>query len=186
MQTSKFRNRMLFCLAMSMMLSAVAVMAVDHGYAAALSPSVGGASHLARAKVFLAASDYRRALDACLAEVKDHPSVESYVYLTYVYQAVDGYLEHLAKTDQWVKVNHVFLNLATATPSDLVDPPDVLTRIAKEIIQQAAQQQADVAAAMANRLNRPVVDRLWQEQTMWRSAHPEDWWAGVPPEWSWK
>ena len=39
-------------------------------------------THLQRAKVFLAAGDYRRAVEACRQEVLEHPSAESYLYLT--------------------------------------------------------------------------------------------------------
>lgn len=142
-------------------------------------------SFLQRAKVFLKAGDYRRAVEACQAEVQADPSVRSYVYLTYVYHALNGYLEHLAAADQWVRVEQLYLNLATGRPEDLVDPPDVLARIAKELIQQAVQRQADVTAAMAARLDEHSVARLWQEQTAWRQTHPADWWSGVPPEWQW-
>lgn len=142
-------------------------------------------SHLARAKVFLAAGDFRRALDACQREVAERPSVNSYVFLTYLYQAVDGYLESLAKEDRWVAVEHLYLNLAAGRPEDLVDPPDVLARIAKELIQAAAQKQSDVTAAMATRLDSAAVATLWQQQKTWRQSHPTDWWLGVPPEWAW-
>ena len=59
---------------------------------------------LARAKVYLAAGDYRRAVEACQMNVDQSPSVESYVYLIYVYHALNGYLEWLAQRDEWVKV----------------------------------------------------------------------------------
>jgi len=143
-------------------------------------------SHLQRAKVFLKAGDYRHAVEACQAELQDDPSARSYVYLTYVYHALDGYLEHLATTDQWVRVEQLYVNLATGRTEDLVDPPDVLARIAKELIQQAVQRQADVTAAMAARLDETLVNRLWKEQTAWRQARPADWWSGVPPEWQWE
>ncbi len=141
--------------------------------------------HLKRAKVFLAAADYRRALDACLLQVWYAPSVESYLYLTYVYHAIDGYLEHLAKTDKWVRVQHLYLNLAGRGADDLVEPPDVLSRIAKEIMQGSVRQQSDITAAMAARLDEETVNRLWLQQTAWREARPKDWWLGVPEEWGW-
>lgn len=142
-------------------------------------------SNLQRAKVFLAAGDYRRAIEACQREIADRPSAETYVYLTYVYQALDAYAEFLAKTDQWVQMEQLYLNLATGRPEDLVDPPDVLARIAKEMIQSAAQKQSDINAAMATRLDDALVKRLWMQQTAWRKARPESWWLGVPPEWVW-
>ena len=141
--------------------------------------------NLSRAKVFLAAGDYRRALDACLREVEETPSVQSYVYLTYTYHAIDGYLEHLAKHDRWVQVEHLFLNLAARGATDLVDPLDALARMAKEIMHQALQKQSDISAAMATRLDRKMTEQLWQQQTAWRKVRPNDWWAGVPKEWAW-
>lgn len=141
--------------------------------------------HLKRAKVFLAAGDYRRAVEACQKEIEEAPSAESYVYLTYVYHAIDGYLEALAKADRWVAVEQLYLNLASRETQDLVDPPEVLARIAKEIIQGGVQRQADVSAAMAARLDGAVVERLWKQQADWRKARPDSWWAGVPDGWGW-
>jgi tetratricopeptide (TPR) repeat protein len=141
--------------------------------------------HLRLAKIFLAAGDYRRAIESCQRQIDDHPSAESYVYLTYVYQAIDGYLEHLAKTDQWLKVEQVYLNLASNKTEDLADPPSVMARIAKEMIQGSVRDQADVAAAMAVRLDKETVNRRWQEQTAWRTANPDSWWFGVPDAWGW-
>lgn len=141
--------------------------------------------HLDRAAVFLRAGDYRQALESCLAEVRDAPSARSYVYLTYTYHALDGYLQHLANTDQWVRVEQLYVNLSTGRVEDLLDPPDVLARIAKEVIQQSVQRQADVIAAMAARLDEALVKQLWQEQAAWRQARPDDWWSGVPPQWQW-
>jgi len=145
----------------------------------------GARDHLSRAKVFLAAGDYRGALEACLREVREVPSAESYVYLTYVYQAVDGYLDHLAAIDRWVGVEQLYSNLTFQGPQDLVDPPDILARIAKEAIQESARKQSDVNAAMAARLDQATVERLWKQQTAWRKANPKTWWAGVPAEWNW-
>jgi hypothetical protein len=141
--------------------------------------------HLARAKVFLAAADYRRAVSACLREVDERPGAASYVYLTYVYHALDGYLDHLAKEDKWVAVEMLYLNLAGHDVENLTDPPDVLARIAKEIIQGSARKQADIYAAMAARLDIETTNRLWQEQTAWRAARPASWWLGVPASWHW-
>lgn len=142
-------------------------------------------SHLQRAKIFLQAADYRRAIEACQDEVRVRPSAAAYAYLTYVYLALDQYLDHLAKTDQWVTVELIYLNLASGRTEDLTDPPDVLARIAKEVVQQALQRQADVTAAMAKKLDEAAVRDLWKQQAAWRQAKPVDWWFGVPPEWSW-
>jgi hypothetical protein len=144
-----------------------------------------GRDHLKRAKVHLAAADYRRAIDACQREIDESPSAASYAYVTYVYQALDGYVEHLAKTDRWVLIEQLYRSLALTSTQDLIDPPEVLARIAKEMIQDGARRQSDVAAAMAARLDKETVARLWKAQTAWRSAHPDDWWAGVPDEWGW-
>lgn len=155
--------------------------------AAAGAAGTQAAAHepLQRAKVFLAAGDYRRAIEACQREVETAPSAASYVYLTYVYQALSGYLEALAKEDRWVAVEQLYLNLAARQVEDLVDPPDVLARIAKEIIHDSAQRQSDVAAAMAARLDKAETERLWQQQAAWRKAHPDNWWSGVPEAWGW-
>ena len=153
--------------------------AIAEEAAASLSP-------LHRARIYLQAGDYRRAIEACQEEVDARPSAAAYVYLTYVYLALDGYLDYLAKTDQWVTVELLYLNLASGGVNDLTDPPDVLARIAKEVVQQASQRQADIAAAMAKRLDEVTVLRLWQQQTAWRQANATAWWFGVPPEWSWE
>ncbi len=144
-----------------------------------------GRDHLRRAKVYLAAGDYRRAIDACQREIDEAPTVVAYVSLTYVYQALDGYVEHLAKADQWVPIEQLYRSLTTSGTQDLIDPPEVLARIAKEMIQDGARRQSDVAAAMAARLDKEAVNRLWKLQTAWRAAHPDHWWAGVPDEWNW-
>jgi hypothetical protein len=144
-----------------------------------------GMSDLQRAKVYLAAGDFRRAIEACRREVDSRPSAEAYLYLTYVYQGLDAYVESLAKADQWVVLEHLYLSLVTGKPEDLVDSPDVLTRIAKELIQSGARQQSDIAAAMAARLDPAVVSLVWPQQTAWRKAKPDGWWFGIPPEWQW-
>lgn len=140
---------------------------------------------LSRAKTFLAAGDYRRAIDMCQLEATVRPSVSSYVYVTYVYQALDAYLEALAKADQWVQVEQVARNLSGGRPEELLDAPDVLARVAKELIQDAARRQADVAAAQATRLDPDTAARLWREQKHWRVEQPDRWWFGVPQEWKW-
>lgn len=152
-----------------------------------LPPSASQAhpTNLQRARIFLAAGDYRRAVEACRQEVQEHPSAESYLYLTYVYQALDAYVESLAKMDQWVAMEHLYLNLTSGSPEDLVDPPNVLARIAKEMIQSAAQQQADVTAELATRLDAAIVARVWPQQTAWRKINPNGWWFAPPPEWAW-
>lgn len=142
-------------------------------------------THLQRAKVFLAAGDFRRAVEACRQEVQDHPSARSYLYLTYVYQALDAYVESLAKADQWVAMEHLYLNLSSGGPEELLDPPNVLARMAKEMIQAAARQQSDVTSELATRLDPSLVAVVWPQQTAWRKAKPDGWWFTVPPDWSW-
>ena len=143
------------------------------------------ASQLVRAKVYLQAGDYRRAVEACQRNIDQNPSVEAYVYLAYVYQAVDGYLAHLAKQEDYVKVEQLSLNLTAREVIDIIDPPNVMPRMAQELIHEGLRQQFDIAAAMANRLDRARTDKLWMQQTAWREAHPDSWWAGVPKEWQW-
>jgi hypothetical protein len=150
------------------------------------SESIFPHPHLRHARLFLAAADYRRAIDACLEEVREHPSVASYIYLTYVYHALDGYLDDLAKKDQWVGVEQLALSLAGDRPEQLLDPPDILARVAKELIHMSVQKQSDITAAMASRLDTAEVRRLWEEQTVWRRAHPQDWWRSVPEAWRWE
>ena len=147
--------------------------------------NVSPPTHLHRAKIFLAAGDFRRAVEACRQEVQDHPSARSYLYLTYVYQALDAYVESLAKADQWVAMEHLSLNLSSGGMEDLLDPPNVLARMAKEMIQAAARQQSDVTSELATRLDPSVVSVVWPQQTAWRKAKPEGWWFTVPPQWEW-
>jgi tetratricopeptide (TPR) repeat protein len=147
------------------------------------SAPVTAQTALGKATVFLAAGDYRRALEVCQRQIDESPSAASYIHLTYVYQAIDAYLEHLSQEEQWMAVEHLYLNLAYRDTEDLVDPPGGLARMAKEMIQASVRQQSDVSAAMANRLDRVEADRLWQEQARWRAAHPKTWWQGVPKAW---
>ena len=151
--------------------------------AAATAEQAG--EHLRKARIFLAAGDYRRALDACEREVEEVPSVESYVYLTYVLHALDGFLEFLAQTEQWLRIEHLYLSLMNRRPADLTDPIDVLPRIAKELLQDSVRKQADMTADMAARLDGEAVKHLWRQQAAWRAAKPEQWWFGVPADWKW-
>ena len=80
-------------------------------------------------------------------------------------------------------VEHLYVNLAYRHTEDLVDPPGGLARMAKEMIQTSVRQQSDVSAAMAVRLHKAASDRLWQEQTQWRQAHPTTWWQAFPDAW---
>ena len=160
-------------------------LAVLSGVAGQPAEAEQARNNLSRAKVFLAAGDYRHAIEMCQKEVEEAPSAESYVYLTYAYHALNGYLDHLARTEQWVKIEQLYVNLAFRDPDALTDPPDILARMAKEIIHESAGRQADVAAAMAARLDETATNRLWKQQTAWRAARPESWWSGPPPEWKW-
>ncbi len=133
--------------------------------------------------LYLLAGDYRRALESCEQAIQERPSVEAYVRLTYVYHAIDAYLEQLSKDESWMAVEQLYLNLAYRHTEDLVDPPGGLARMAKEMIQTSVRQQSDLSAAMAVRLNKAASDRLWQEQTQWRNAHPTTWWQAFPDVW---
>lgn len=145
--------------------------------------SPASAPALSKATVFLAAGDYRRALEVCQRQIDDAPSAASYIHLTYVYQAIDAYLDHLSQEEQWMAVEQLSLNLAYRDTEDLIDPPGGLARMAKEMIQTSVRQQADLSAAMADRLDKVESARLWQEQAQWRAARPKSWWQGMPATW---
>jgi hypothetical protein len=149
----------------------------------ARTESVTARLNLTKANLFLAAGDYRRAVEACQKEINDAPSAESYIHLTYVYHAIDAYLEHLTQEERWMAVEHLYLNLAYRDTEDLIDPPGGLARMAKEMIQSSVRQQSDVSAAMANRMDKAESDRLWIEQAEWRATNPKTWWQGVPTAW---
>lgn len=136
-----------------------------------------------RTGVFLAAADYRRAIEECQRIVMERPSAESYAVLTYVYQALDAYVESLAKADRWVAVELLAASLGTGRPEELLDSPDVLARVAKELIQASARRHSDVSAAMAARLDEQAVAAFWSRQQAWRRQRPDDWWLGLPDEW---
>ncbi len=143
-------------------------------------------SPLQRAKVFLAAGDFRHAVEACQEQVRARPSAASYVYLTYVYQAIGGFLDHHASRDEWVKVEQLSRNLLGGKVEQVVDPPDIMARVAKELIHESVEHESDVAAAQATRLDQAEVARLWEQQRAWRQRHPHSWWHGVPDAWHWE
>ena len=132
---------------------------------------------------YLAAGDYRRALELAQREIDDAPSAASYIYLTYVYHAIDAYLAYLSQEESWIAVEQLYVNLAYRATEDLVDPPGGLARMAKEMIQTSVRQQSDVSAAMAARLDKAESDRLWVEQAGWRRTNEKTWWQGVPSSW---
>ncbi|MDX1412497.1 MAG: hypothetical protein R3351_10090 [Nitrospirales bacterium] len=141
--------------------------------------------HLQKAKIYLEAGDFRRAIEACQRQIDHQPSVESYVFLAYVYEALDGYLGNLVKREDYVKVEQLSLNLTAREVIDLIDPPNVLPRMAQELIHEGVRQQFDITAAMANRLNKTRTEELWVQQTAWRVANPDNWWSGIPLDWKW-
>lgn len=140
-------------------------------------------SHGEKTNIYLMAGDYRRALEVCEQAIQEMPSAEAYLRLTYVYQAIDAYLDQLSQDESWMAVEQLYLNLAYRHTEDLVDPPGGLARMAKGMIQTSVRQQSDVSAAMAVRLDKAAADRLWQEQTQWRKAHPTTWWRAFPGVW---
>ena len=142
-------------------------------------------TELARAKVFVQAGDYRRAVEACQRNIDQNPSVEAYVYLAYVYQAIDGYLASVVKQEDYVKVEQLSLNLTAREVIDIIDPPNVMPRMAQELIHEGLRQQFDITASMANRLNRARTNELWLQQSAWRESQPDSWWSGIPLEWKW-
>ena len=159
---------------------------LGHGTASAESGTVSAVTthpSLEKSNLFMAAGDYRRALETCQRAIDDAPSAAHYIHLTYLFQAIDAYLEHLSQEERWMAVEHLYLNLAYRATEDLVDPPGGLARMAKEMIQASVRQQSDVSAAMANRLDKSESDRLWVEQAQWRAANPKAWWQGMPSAW---
>ena len=146
-------------------------------------PSRLAISTMTKLHLYLSAGDYRRALDLVQRQIDGVPSAASYVHLTYIYQAIDAYLEHLSREERWTAVDQLHLNLTYHDTGDLVDPPGGLARMAKEMIQTSVRQQSDVSAAMATRLDKAESDRLWTEQKQWRTENPTAWWLGVPPSW---
>lgn len=160
-----------------------ALMAGPVGSETAGVMSASPPSTLTKMNVYLTAGDYRRALETCQRRIDEAPSAATYIQLTYVYHVIDAYLEHLSREERWMAVEHLYLNLASRGIEDLVDPPGGLARIAKEMIQQSVRQQSDVTAAMANRLDKAESNRLWIEQTAWRTANPQTWWQGLPSTW---
>lgn len=140
---------------------------------------------LARARVHLAAADYRRALEACQEEVRRRPSAAGYVYLTHVYRAIGAYMAYEASEDRWRSIEQLVRNLSSDRPEVLIDPPDVLPRMAKELIGESVEREADVTAAMAARLDVQTTNRLWAQQQAYQRQHPHDWWLGVPSQWPW-
>lgn len=158
---------------------------LSNGWAQSDQISILPIKPLAHAKAYLMAGDYRRAVEACQKNIDRDPSVEAYVYLAYVYQAIDGYLGSLAKQEDYVKVEQLALNLTTRDILDLIDPPNVMPRMAQELIHEGLRQQFDLTAAMANRLSRTRTDELWAQQTRWRELKPDSWWTGAPDEWQW-
>jgi hypothetical protein len=147
------------------------------------STLITGSSGIEKTRLYLTAGDYRRALELCERTIQEMPSVEAYLHLTYVYQAIDAYLEQMSQDESWMAIEQLYLNLAYRHTEDLVDPPGGLARMAKEMIQTSVRQQSDVSAAMAVRLNKAESDRLWQEQAQWRKAHPTTWWRTLPDSW---
>ena len=166
------------------LLGMLVLLAVGQVFGEAAGMVSGQASPIiTRLHLYLAAGDYRRALELTQREIDETPSAASYIHLTYVYHAIDGYLEHLSQEERWTAVEHLYLNLAYRDTEDLVDPPGGLARMAKEMIQTSVRQQSDVSAAMAARLDKAESDRLWSEQTRWRSTNPKTWWQGIPMAW---
>ena len=171
---------MLVALLLSLLLTSAQTVLAAQRIQEALS-----ASHLHRANVYLAAGDYRRAIEACQEYLDEHPSVEGYVYLAYVYEAIEGYLAALQKKDDWVKVGQLSLNLMAREIIDLIDPPSPMPRMTRELIGDGIRQQFDVTAAMANRLDKDRTEKMWRQQKKWREANPKEWWSGVPKAWDW-
>ena len=182
----KWGERYVVCCRLFLFIIALwGLLEAPNSFAQTEQDQVAANTDLARAKVFLQAGDYRRAVEACQRNIDHHPSVDAYVYLAYVYEAIDGYLAYLAKQEDYVKVEQLSLNLTAREVIDIIDPPNVMPRMAQELIHEGLRQQFDITASMANRLNRARTDELWLQQAAWRESQPNSWWAGVPKEWPW-
>lgn len=164
----------------------IAGMLCSPGWAQVEQKSAISQDYLSRANIYLMAGDYRRAIEACQRNIDVDPSVEAYVYLAYVYQALDAYLDSLVKEEDYVKVEQLSLNLTAREIIDLIDPPNVMPRMAQELIHEGIRQQFDVIAAMANRLSRTRTDELWTQKTSWQEAQPDSWWTSAPEAWRWE
>ncbi len=173
------------CWMLVLMLTLCGALALPHSAAQTAKDQLVAKTDLARARVYLQVGDYRRAVEACQRNIDRNPSVEAYVYLAYVYQATDGYLSYLAKQEDYVKVEQLSLNLTAREVIDIIDPPNVMARMAQELIHEGLRQQFDITSSMANRLNRARTDELWLQQSAWRKSQPDSWWSGVPKEWPW-
>ena len=127
--------------------------------------------------------DFRRAVEACRQEVWEHPSARSYLYLTYVSgtRCLCG-VAH--KSDYWVGMEHLYLNLTSGSPEELLDPPNVLARMAKEMIQAATRSRPTSRPSW-----QPGSIRLWLQWYGRNRLHgekrPDGWWFSVPAEWPW-
>ena len=141
------------------------------------SPVEDYRSNVRRAKIFLAAGDFRRAIEACQQEVTERPSADSYVYLTYVYQALDAYLDALARSYEVEEALVAFVVVIAQEQSlgaklhqlRLVGPSRNVRALAALVVDRRdaapfTLQQVDLGAE-AERLrrepHRALVDRLW-------------------------
>jgi hypothetical protein len=170
-------------LGLTVLIAAVLLVANNYSLGEASGTPCKVMAPMGQLELYLTAGDYRRALELIQRQIDDVPSAASYVHLTYVYQAIDAYLEYLSREERWTAVEQLHLNLAYRAIEDLVDPPGGLARMAKEMIQTSVRQQSDVSAAMAARVDKAEADRLWTEQTQWRKANPAGWWREIPASW---
>jgi tetratricopeptide (TPR) repeat protein len=84
--------------------------------------AVSRAAGVEKTRLYLMAGDYRRALELCEQAIQEMPSVENYLHLTYVYQAIEAYLAQLSQDQSWMAVEQLYLNLAYRHTEDLIDP----------------------------------------------------------------
>ncbi len=185
MNDKQLQGVMVSCVMITVLIPSLLLLSGERVNAKQRIQEAFSASHLHRAKVYVKAGDYRRAVEACQKYLDESPSVEGYVYLAYVYEATDGYLAALQKKDDWVKVGQVALNLTSRELIDIIDPPNAMPRMAREMMHEGLRQQFDITSSMANRLDKKHTEKMWVQQTKWRKAHPDDWWVGVPEEWGW-
>jgi hypothetical protein len=85
------------------------------------------------------------------------PSAETRIYLTHMQEAVKVYAGFLVRTDQCRR--HLCLDLATDCTEDLVDSPDIHTRITKQLVSSSVQKRSGETMALAARLDSVAVAR---------------------------
>jgi hypothetical protein len=89
----------------------------------------------------------------------------------------------LARANQCAPVWHLCLNLAAGRTENLVDSPDVIARITKELISSAVQgNRCDGGVGNASEFC-GCGAYMGSENRV--AEHADGWWCGVRPDWPW-